>query len=70
MPAGRLTPRDSALAPLLGFCCGSLTPLILQIAEKIHVLRRGELIASGPPDAIRRDPAVVESYLGSGPGEA
>jgi branched-chain amino acid transport system permease protein len=39
-------------------------PLVLEVADVIHVLNLGRLIASGPPDQIRDDPQVAESYLG------
>ena len=39
-------------------------PLVLEIADVIHVLNMGSVIASGPPDVIRDDPNVAESYLG------
>jgi branched-chain amino acid transport system permease protein len=39
-------------------------PLVLQLADQIHVLRRGEVIASGPPVEIRDNRLVAESYLG------
>jgi branched-chain amino acid transport system ATP-binding protein len=37
---------------------------IMKTATRIMVLNRGELIASGPPARIARDPAVVKAYLG------
>ena len=35
-------------------------------ADRVLVLNRGELIAEGPPAAIRTDPRVREVYLGGG----
>jgi branched-chain amino acid transport system ATP-binding protein len=40
------------------------TDLVLQICSTVHVLDFGHVIASGPPDDIRRNPAVQEAYLG------
>jgi branched-chain amino acid transport system ATP-binding protein len=34
-------------------------------ADRVIVLDRGAIIATGTPDAIRRDPRVQEAYLGS-----
>ncbi len=39
--------------------------LVLGLCDVIHVLDFGALIASGPADVIRDDPAVAEAYLGS-----
>ncbi len=38
--------------------------LVLDVCDQIHVLDFGSVIASGSPDQIRNDPAVVAAYLG------
>ena len=40
------------------------TDLVLRICGTVHVLDFGQVIASGPPEEIRRNPAVQEAYLG------
>ncbi len=40
-------------------------PLIMSISDRVYCLESGTVIAEGPPDQVRNDPAVVASYLGT-----
>jgi ABC-type branched-subunit amino acid transport system ATPase component len=37
--------------------------MVMEIADEITVLHNGELIVEGTPEAVRRDPQVIEAYL-------
>ena len=39
--------------------------LLRAVADRLVVLAAGEILASGRPDEVLRDPAVVEAYLGT-----
>jgi ABC-type branched-subunit amino acid transport system ATPase component len=39
--------------------------LVLRLSDRITVLNAGEVICSGPPKEIQRDPRVMEAYLGT-----
>jgi branched-chain amino acid transport system ATP-binding protein len=37
--------------------------MVMEIADEIAVLHNGELIAEGTPDAVRKNPQVIDAYL-------
>jgi ABC-type branched-subunit amino acid transport system ATPase component len=75
-PAAGLDARESAE---LGACLRGLADqgqsmlliehdmgLVLGICDRVVVLEFGQVIADGPPEAVRADPLVVAAYLGGG----
>ncbi|WP_227999797.1 branched-chain amino acid ABC transporter ATP-binding protein/permease [Nocardia australiensis] len=45
-------------------------PLVMRLADHIHVLSRGQTLVEGPPSVIRADARVAQEYLGVSHGVA
>ena len=43
---------------------------VMALSRRIVVLSQGRVLAAGAPDAIARDPQVVEAYLGDPDADA
>jgi ABC-type branched-subunit amino acid transport system ATPase component len=76
-PAAGMTPDErERLALVLRRLAGNgLAVLLVEhdmrlvgaVADEVTVLDQGEVLASGPVDVVRADPAVRRAYLGAGP---
>ncbi len=64
---------DALLETIMGvraeFGCGILIVdhdlrLIMRLCERIHVLAEGKTLATGTPEEVRRNPTVIEVFLG------
>ncbi|WP_432677034.1 ABC transporter ATP-binding protein [Rhodococcus pyridinivorans] len=57
--------RDLADSGLAIFLVEHDIPLVMKICSRIHVLDYGAVLASGVPDEIKNDPAVINAYIGT-----
>ena len=72
--AGLGAQETPAMTELVGRLRGQCAVLLIEhdvdavfrLADRVSVLVNGAVIASGPPDAVRRDPGVLAAYLGEG----
>ena len=70
--AGLSRSESDALMRLLREAAGDTAVLLIEHdlrvvagADRVVVMDQGRLLASGRPDVVRRDPAVVAAYFGS-----
>ncbi|WP_342052550.1 MULTISPECIES: branched-chain amino acid ABC transporter ATP-binding protein/permease [unclassified Cupriavidus] len=55
------TLRESSMTILL---VDQMAALALSLADRAYVLEEGRVVASGPAEALAKDPALVQAYLG------
>ena len=74
-PAGGLGPQDIEwMNGLIRNLTAHMSVLIVEhhmdvvmsVCDRLYVLNFGEVISSGSSDVVRRDPAVIAAYLGTG----
>ena len=42
--------------------------VVMRASDRVTVLANGRVICEGTPDEVRRDPRVIDAYLGAHPG--
>ncbi|WP_244649566.1 ABC transporter ATP-binding protein C-terminal domain-containing protein [Neoaquamicrobium sediminum] len=52
------------------FGCGVLLiehnmGVVMTVCQRLHVLNNGRTLATGPSEIVRRDPEVIDAYLGA-----
>ena len=40
--------------------------VVMRHSDVVVVMAEGRVVVTGPPDVVRRDPRVIEAYLGAG----
>lgn len=44
--------------------------VVMGVSDEVVVMAQGKVIAHGPPERVRRDPVVIDAYLGAEPAAA